>query len=450
MTDGVAPTRQVRKPAVVVLGLVLALLGGFVLATSAVAGGEVPRGTSVLGVDVSGRSRADAEATLARALGPRADDPIRVRVEGEEHSITPSRAGLSFDAAATADAVASRGSGVLQSVRRLIGGGPVEPAVRVDEPALARAVTRLAERVDVPLSERTIRFSGTEPVLVEPAAGRRLDRDRAQVLLRDAYLRVDSGSEPVELPIRRMEPAVSEQEARRALEQIARPAVAAPVTLRGNGRTIQASPQLIASALRFEPVEGQLVPRVDGAALATALTEEFDAVETRAIDARITIKDDRPLIVPSRDGQAVNKSALGEAVLRVLERRMDRVAEIPFIPTTQPALTTTEAQALGIKEKLSSYTQRFPSEPYRVRNITTAARYLDGTVLQPGEVFSMNKTVKERNAENGYVVGQIIRDGRLRRDYGGAVSTITTAVWDAAFHAGLGRVEQRGHSYWIP
>ncbi len=92
---------------------------------------------------------------------------------------------------------------------------------------------------------------------------------------------------------------------------------------------------------------------------------------------------------------------------------------------------------------------RFPYAAYRKRNIGTAARFVDGTLLEPGEVFSMNDAARERTEGNGYVVGRIIHDGRLREDLGGGVSTIATAVWDAAFHAGLERVEQRAHSFHI-
>jgi vancomycin resistance protein YoaR len=114
-----------------------------------------------------------------------------------------------------------------------------------------------------------------------------------------------------------------------------------------------------------------------------------------------------------------------------------------------PGLTTTEARNLGVVEKVSSFTQRFPFAPYRYQNIGAAADRVDGTLLLPGQTFSMNRTVRERTPANGYTEGFVIKDGRLTEDLGGGVSTITTAVWDAAFFAGLERVEQRAHSFYI-
>jgi hypothetical protein len=85
-----------------------------------------------------------------------------------------------------------------------------------------------------------------------------------------------------------------------------------------------------------------------------------------------------------------------------------------------------------------------------VTNIGLAAKKINGTVLRPGDTFSLNGIVGERTPENGFVKGYIIGAGNeLVEDYGGAVSTITTATWHTAFYAGMTRIEQRAHGFWI-
>ena len=116
-----------------------------------------------------------------------------------------------------------------------------------------------------------------------------------------------------------------------------------------------------------------------------------------------------------------------------------------------PVLTDDRASQLGITERISSFTQEFPYAAYRVQNIGQAARYVDGTVLMPGEVFSMNDTIKERTPENGYTEGFVIGPGGVfREDLGGGVSTATTAVWTAAYFAGMEAVQVQAHSIYIP
>jgi vancomycin resistance protein YoaR len=119
------------------------------------------------------------------------------------------------------------------------------------------------------------------------------------------------------------------------------------------------------------------------------------------------------------------------------------------LTASTPEITTAQARALGVVEKMATFTQSFPYAPYRFQNIGQAAERVNGTLLLPGDVFSMNDTVLERTPENGYTTGFVIKDGRLTEDLGGGVSTITTAVWNTAFFAGLERIEQRAHSFYI-
>jgi hypothetical protein len=84
-----------------------------------------------------------------------------------------------------------------------------------------------------------------------------------------------------------------------------------------------------------------------------------------------------------------------------------------------------------------------------VQNIGTGARAINGTLLKPGDVYSMNDTLGERTEKNGYTEGFVIQNGRFEKELGGGVSTLATTTWDNAFFAGLERVEQRAHSLYI-
>ena len=120
------------------------------------------------------------------------------------------------------------------------------------------------------------------------------------------------------------------------------------------------------------------------------------------------------------------------------------------IGTIDPKLTTEAAKALGVTQRLSTFTQHFPYAAYRVQNIGQAARSINGTLLLPGQVFSLNKTLGERTSANGYTKGFVIGPGGVfKEDLGGGVSTSATATWTAAFYAGLERIHTQAHSIWI-
>ena len=125
-----------------------------------------------------------------------------------------------------------------------------------------------------------------------------------------------------------------------------------------------------------------------------------------------------------------------------------RVATIAPVQT-QPKVTTAMAKAWGVTEVVSSFSSAFPVNPPRTTNITIAARTLDGTLVKPGETFSLNAVLGQRTGAKGYQKAPVINGGRLETDYGGGVSQVSTTVFNAAFFAGV-RIEQHTpHSFYI-
>jgi len=107
------------------------------------------------------------------------------------------------------------------------------------------------------------------------------------------------------------------------------------------------------------------------------------------------------------------------------------------------------AEALGVKERISSFKTYYPYAPYRVTNIGRAAELIHLSVVLPGETWSLNQTVGERTAANGFVKGYIIKDGRFAEDLGGGVSQLATTTFNAMFFAGLKDIEHKPHSFYI-
>ncbi len=92
-----------------------------------------------------------------------------------------------------------------------------------------------------------------------------------------------------------------------------------------------------------------------------------------------------------------------------------------------------------------------PTPRTACRTSAQAAERVNGTLLLPGQTFSLNDTIVERTPANGYTKGFVIGPGGVfKEDLGGGVSTSATTIWTAAFYAGLQRVYTQAHSIWIP
>jgi vancomycin resistance protein YoaR len=112
-------------------------------------------------------------------------------------------------------------------------------------------------------------------------------------------------------------------------------------------------------------------------------------------------------------------------------------------------LTTAEARALRIRELVSEFTTYYPCCAARVTNIQRAAQLLDGTVLRPGESFSLNGALGERTVEKGFVYAPQILAGKLEDAVGGGISQVSTTLYNAAFFAGLRLDDHQPHQFYI-
>ncbi|HOV80108.1 MAG TPA: VanW family protein [Bacillota bacterium] len=85
------------------------------------------------------------------------------------------------------------------------------------------------------------------------------------------------------------------------------------------------------------------------------------------------------------------------------------------------------------------------------RNAELAASMINGTVVQPGEVFSFNRAVGPRTVSRGFVEGRSVVENvygeiEVVPDVGGGVCRTSTALLLAVQDAGMEMVEHHSHS----
>ena len=113
--------------------------------------------------------------------------------------------------------------------------------------------------------------------------------------------------------------------------------------------------------------------------------------------------------------------------------------------TSQPALTA--ARLKGVNGVIGRYTTRFnPGNVKRTGNVKLGIAAIDGALLSPGEVFSLNKTVGERTQKRGYRTTIIFKNSYRAPGIGGGISQVTGTLFNAALLAGLEIVTYQTHS----
>jgi len=276
-----------------------------------------------------------------------------------------------------------------------------------------------------------------------------LDRVAAATAVRAAFLHARGAGDVVALPTVEDDPTVTAAAVSRAMDTFANPAMSGPVVVRLDGEGVQLQPADYAAALSVQAEGAQLRPRVDDAALLRALRPRTRSLSRAPRDAAVEVVGGRPRVVPGRVGVTFDPDDVTGGFLRAVAGRSEqRVLSVRSVPA-RPDVSTADVRRLGITERVSGFTTRFPYAAYRNTNIGRAARLLDGTLLEPGQTFSLNRTLGERTAANGFTEGYVISDGVFRKELGGGVSQLATTTFNAAFFAGLADVEHQAHSFYI-
>ncbi|MDX1449600.1 MAG: VanW family protein [Acidimicrobiia bacterium] len=82
-------------------------------------------------------------------------------------------------------------------------------------------------------------------------------------------------------------------------------------------------------------------------------------------------------------------------------------------------------------------------------NIQKMADAIDGTIVVPGQTFSINDHVGERTLEKGYLPAGSIVAGEIVDTVGGGVSQFATTFYNTVFWGGYEDIEHKPHSYYF-
>ncbi|HVL98874.1 MAG TPA: VanW family protein [Egibacteraceae bacterium] len=449
------PIARVRRAATLGLLALAALaavaalsLGGMRLARA----GALP-GTQVADLEVGGLAEGELAAAVRRYAERREQAPVTVASSDTRVSGVAADLGYRLDVDATVQAVLRRGrqanplAALADQLRAFGGTIEVEPVEDVDDARLDAWLENTAGALNQFPVEGTLEFDGATITRVDPQPGAVVppgplrERLLAVVLDADGDNVVQAGAEPVE-------PETTVEDVDAVLAQAER-AVSAPVTLSRGDRGVTFSPDDIGNLLAVARDGGDLRLEVDPASLADVVAAStLEAFATEPVDARFTVSGGAVSISPSREGFRFDPQTAAAQLLAVAtsEGPRDATLEGEVIP---PQLSTADAEALRIVERVSTFTTEFPAAQSRVTNIHRIADLVDGVLLEPGETFSVNRHVGPRTTAKGFVGGGAIFEGEFVEQIGGGVSQFATTLYNAAYFGGYAIPQHKAHSYYI-
>lgn len=164
-------------------------------------------------------------------------------------------------------------------------------------------------------------------------------------------------------------------------------------------------------------------------------------VDRPAVNA-IVDKTDGKTIVPEQNG-IVMDIAQAQAVIG------DGSAAQYTIPVSvTPATVTKEVlERVLFRDVLASASTNLNTgNSQRTNNVTLAAKYMNGTILNPGEEFSYNNIVGPRTPDRGFKSAGAYSNGKLIDEVGGGVCQPSSTLYMSVLRADLQVTERTNHS----
>ena len=439
------------------IGGLIGLAGLFVAFSvrSWVRSSEILPGISVSDVELGGMGRADTEQALLGLEDELVTTPVMVAVNGTQFQLDPLQVGFELrkeEILQTAFATGRR-SGLAEFAdwvtRRTY---RVDPEGTIDEAAAATLIDTWEEAagVEVPFNGAVTIVDGAL-VAEQVRPGFRVDREVALEEIMFALL--DRDVRVATLPLVEAEPLMGKGDVD-AAHATATELLAGSIVLESEDPPLRVTFETrdLAAALtsnfQTEP-EPAIHLAFDPEVIAAQLVPLVAQLEAPPRDAVISISEENQVVItPGRPGTLVDAELIA-AELVVAAYLPERAAPLPLASGVEPQFTTADARALGIDGLVSEFTTFHACCQPRVTNIQRMADLTSGTIVMPGDEFSLNRHVGFRTEENGFVEAPMILRGEFVPAVGGGVSQFATTLFNAVFLGGYEDVYHQPHSYYF-
>lgn len=457
--------------ALMAIGLPILLLVGYESAYT----DKVYPGVSVMGMNMAGMGRAEADAALNQRFNQLYRQGLTLRLADRTWPVTREEIGLRFDVSRTLTTVMAVGrsgslpDNLLEQLRIRGAGLTVQPVLDLNEVQRTGYLNRLAKEVDRPPINASVRVEGSMVSAAASQKGLRLNIEATSQRLAQALIAGDS--KPVDLAIEEIVPAVGDGDVAEAVSGAAT-ILSAPVTLvlderiavlegdqvvvRQTQRTWVMDPVRLGSLLGFRQKVGadgrtKLAATLSEEAVTTFVNDIARDVNQPVRDARLERDDKTGKLTPSvqsQDGRAVRVADAVKAIVAAATGSQKRIA-LP-VDVQRPQAPMEEIPNMGIVELVSKGTSIYkPSTDDRAFNVRLAAQRLHGVVIPPGQIFSFNKALGPVSADTGYRESYSIIGDYTVRDTGGGVCQVATTVFRAIFFGGYSIDDRSAHAYRI-
>ena len=169
---------------------------------------------------------------------------------------------------------------------------------------------------------------------------------------------------------------------------------------------------------------------------------------TSAQNAQVSMENGEFVYTDSQEGVTLDVAATVENIQKAVSEAKDDTSAIRVVAAVEvekPKISKETAERC--KDKIGSFSTTFNAgNVNRSKNVANAARLISGSVLYPGETFSVHDAISPLTEENGYYAAASYNQGKVEDTLGGGVCQVSTTLYNAVLRAELEVVERSPHS----
>lgn len=191
----------------------------------------------------------------------------------------------------------------------------------------------------------------------------------------------------------------------------------------------------------------ELAFRVDEGKVRKMLENNSEVLNTEAVNAGLTRENSQFTVIPGSQGVTVNVEKSVEVLEKYFSQEWKGGPGSVEIVADVVDPKGTEEELGKVKDLLGGFNTSYASSGAgRSKNVENGANKINGSVVYPGDSFSVYEAVSPFDPENGYELAGSYENGTTVETYGGGICQVSTTLYNAVIRAELEVTERFNHS----
>ena len=183
------------------------------------------------------------------------------------------------------------------------------------------------------------------------------------------------------------------------------------------------------------------------ASVAEYLEKNKVYLDTKVVNNGLKHENGTFTYVPGTQGKLVDINASANKISDYITKDWNgQNSKIDLVVETKDPIGSQE-ELQSVQDCLGSYSTDYSSSAAgRAKNVRNGCEKINGSILYPGESFSVTEAVVPFTAENGYELAGSYENGTTVETYGGGICQVSTTLYNAVIRSELEVTQRNCHS----